>query len=117
MSCHNGEQWVRPTDVPRAEYGKKHDFDKLEWSQIPIEEMEQVVAVLTKGAKKYGSDDNWQRVPDGKKRYFNALLRHIMEWQKGNINDSESGYSHLAHAMANCLFLMWIDRKEKSNGN
>lgn len=97
--------------------GIKNDQGKLEWSQVPLVEFEQTVRVLTEGAKKYGSDTNWQHVPEAQKRYFNACMRHICAWKSGEKIDSEFGCNHLAHAIANLLFLMWFDNKEKDLGN
>ena len=38
--------------------GRKDDAGKLRWSLIPTQALEDVVKVLTYGARKYG-DDNW----------------------------------------------------------
>lgn len=89
----------------------KADNGKLQWSLLPFNELEQVVKVLTEGAKKY-SPDNWKNCDDVK-RYKDALLRHITEYLKGDKVDTEFGCSHLAHAMCNCLFLMWFDNQKK----
>ena len=40
------------------EKGLKLDFDKLRWDLLPIECVEEIVRVLTFGAKKY-DDNNW----------------------------------------------------------
>lgn len=89
----------------------KADQNKTEWDLIPYEELEDVVKVLQMGAKKY-KRDNWKNC-DNPSRYVNALLRHVISYVKGDKIDSESGLSHLAHAMCNCLFLMWMDKKGK----
>lgn len=83
--------------------GKKYDKEKDRWDLLPIEPIEQVVKVLTMGANKYGPN-NWRGVES--ERYYAALLRHLTAWRKGEMNDSESGLSHLAHAMTNIIFLM-----------
>ena len=64
------------------------------------------------GAKKY-SVDNWKKCDDTK-RYEDALMRHVVAYVKGDKVDSEDNISHLAHAVCNCLFLMYFD-KEKNN--
>ena len=92
--------------------GVKYDDGKLEWDLLPYEELEQVVAILTFGAKKY-SPDNWKKVPDAQRRYFNAMMRHIIAWKCGEEIDPESGKSHLAHAICNAMFLMWFDGNAK----
>ena len=77
--------------------GIKFDQNKERWSLLPIKQVREVVKVLTAGAIKY-EDDNWQRVPDSRRRYFSATMRHITAWWDGEIKDPETGLHHLAHA-------------------
>lgn len=88
--------------------GSKFDSDKDRWDLLPLEPIEQVVKVLTMGAKKY-APNNWQGVE--MERYVAALFRHIIAWRKGEIVDSESGLHHLAHAITNLVFIMEIEKK------
>lgn len=84
--------------------GRKFDAGKAEYGLIPPHSLHAMVEVLTLGAQKY-SRDNWQRVPDRERRYFNAMNRHIWAWKRGEENDPEDGHPHLAHAMC-CLFFL-----------
>ena len=86
------------------EAGRKFDSNKLEYGLLPPLALEETVKVLTFGAQKY-ERDNWKKVPDSKRRYFDALERHIWAWKKGEIKDQESGIHHLAHAMCCLMFL------------
>ena len=61
--------------------------------------------VLTFGLKKY-KEDSWKQVPIAK--YEAALSRHLNEYYKGNLIDSESGLSHLSHALCNLAFLVYL---------
>lgn len=85
--------------------GIKHDTEKARWDLLPIDPIEQVVGVLTYGARKY-DDFNWAKVKPLKPRYYAAALRHIVAWWKGETLDPESGYHHLAHAICCLIFLM-----------
>lgn len=85
--------------------GRKFDGEKPEYGLVPPLAMLEMVKVLTFGAQKY-ERDNWKRVPDSKRRYFDALERHIWAWKMGEKIDPESGYHHLAHA-ACCLFFLY----------
>ena len=85
----------------------KKDYGKLQWSLLPFEELKDVVKVLMRGAEKY-SPDNWKKC-DNVTRYKDALMRHVIAYVSGEKIDSEFGLSHLAHAVCNCLFLMWFD--------
>jgi hypothetical protein len=84
--------------------GRKFDGGKLEYGLLPPFALEETVKVLTFGAQKY-ERDNWQKVPDSKRRYFDALQRHLWAWKKGEQNDNETGINHLAHAMCCLMFL------------
>jgi len=90
--------------------GRKFDGNKLEYGLLPPLALEETVKVLTFGAQKY-ERDNWQKVPDSKRRYFDAMERHIWAWKKGEIMDNESGIHHLAHAMCCLMFLYEHDVK------
>jgi len=90
--------------------GVKHDADKLEWSLLPMREVEEVIKVLMHGAKKY-SRDNWMHVKP-KERYLDAALRHLTARAKGEILDPESGLQHLAHSVCCILFLLWNDTED-----
>jgi len=87
-----------------TEGGRKFDSDKLEYGLLPPFALEETVRVLTFGAQKY-ERDNWKKVPESKRRYFDALERHVWAWKKGEKLDPESGIHHLAHAMCCLMFL------------
>jgi hypothetical protein len=67
-----------------------------------------MVIILTIGAQKYAAE-NWRKVPDGKRRYFAALQRHLWAWKRGQKFDPETGRHHLAHAACNLFFLHELD--------
>ena len=85
--------------------GEKYDGGKLRMDLLPFGPVEEIVKVLTFGAKKY-SDNNWMIVPDAVKRYEAAMLRHISAYKRGEELDPESGLKHLAHAGCCLLFLL-----------
>lgn len=85
--------------------GTKHDSGKPEFGLIPAKALFLVAEVLTIGAQKY-SRDNWKKVPDRRRRYFDAAQRHLWAWWGGEENDKETGKSHLAHAICCLLFLL-----------
>jgi hypothetical protein len=84
--------------------GMKFDNDKLRWDLLPLEPIEELVKVITFGAKKY-APNNWRKVDNGVKRYYAACMRHIVAHMQGKLNDAESGISHLAHAICNLVFM------------
>lgn len=98
--------------------GMKYDGDKprmdLLLSGCP-NALEQISSILTFGAQKYAAH-SWQTVPQGDERYLAALLRHLTAHGKGEINDPESGMSHLAHAACNALFILELEARKCTPG-
>lgn len=64
-----------------------------------------VAEVGTFGAQKY-SDNGWLQVPAGIDRYTDALLRHYLAHASGELDDPDSGCSHLAHLAWNALAIL-----------
>lgn len=95
------------TTVRHSE-GRKDDQGKLRYSLLPVRPLRRIVEVLEFGARKYGVD-NWQKVAEARSRYTDALMRHVEAWRAGEMLDPETKLPHLAHAAANCLFLLWFD--------
>jgi len=91
---------------------KKHDLGKLRWDLLPLDAPEAIVKVLTYGAEKYGAD-TWQDLPNGKDRYFAALMRHLVAWRRGEAHDAESGLPHIDHVLCNAAFLKQICDSDK----
>lgn len=89
--------------------GLKFDGHKPRWSLMPKGVVLEIIEVLEFGAAKY-QENNWQRVDNGRQRYYDALMRHIEAWWLGEKRDPESGRTHLAHAACCLVFLMWLDR-------
>jgi hypothetical protein len=92
--------------------GIKHDQGKPDWYLLPLAAVREIVKVLTvahvvKGYPEY----NWQQVEP--RRYWSALFRHLDIYQEGEQYDKETGLSHLAHAGANILFLIWFEIVKK----
>lgn len=81
----------------------KHDEEKTRYGLIPHFAIDDVARVFTYGAVKYG-DHNWR---GGMKwsRMFDACLRHVYAFWRGEKLDKESNLPHLAHAIA-CLLIL-----------
>ena len=90
--------------------GAKDDSQKQRFSLVPTKALTDVIDVLEFGAKKYGSE-NWRKVDNAQERYFNAAMRHLLAWRKGESSDDESGLPHLAHAATCLMFMIEGDKK------
>ena len=88
--------------------GRKDDAGKLRWDLLPVGPVREVVRVLMHGADRYG-EGNWRHVPEARRRYYAAALRHVTTWFDGDRDDPDTGLSHLAHAACCLLFLLALD--------
>jgi hypothetical protein len=83
--------------------GKKFDDGKLRWDLLPLDAVEGVVEVLTKGAAKYG-DRNWE---EGLlfNRCYAAAMRHIKAWWQDGVELDEIGTHPLDNAICELMFI------------
>lgn len=112
---HPGYEDAASIDIVKASQtaksgGRKFDGGKLQYGLLPPLALKATVEILTFGAEKY-EPNNWINVPDSKRRYFDAAMRHMWAWKEGEQNDSESGKNHLAHALCCLMFLYEHDVK------
>ena len=89
----------------------KYDNEKLRWDLLPLEDIEDVVKVYTEGTKKY-APNSWQKLPDGYNRYKAAMFRHLLEYEKGNIIDEETGCKHLAQVVWNAIAMLHVSKNK-----
>lgn len=101
--------------------GQKDDTGKLQFSLVPWDALKEIIRVLVWGAyerprpdgtKGYGPN-NWEHVRDARKRYYDALIRHVTAWYNGERNDRDSGLHHLGHAGCCLLFLLALALRGK----
>lgn len=64
--------------------------------------LDAVTAVGTYGANKY-SDNGWIEVPNGQRRYTDAMMRHLLKEAGGETHDKDTELLHAAHAAWNAL--------------
>lgn len=89
----------------------KFDENKPRTDLIPADVLEDVAQVFTYGANKY-SARNWEQ-PVAWGRLYGAACRHLFAFWRGEDRDCESGLSHLAHALACVMMLLWHTKNFK----
>lgn len=91
------------------EKGRKNDIQdgKLRWELLPMDLIEKIVEVYHFGAKKYGAN-TWKQLEDGEQRYKAALLRHLVEHDKNELRDNESGLLHMQHVCWNAIAMLYF---------
>lgn len=103
-----GNSQTSVTEPVDANVGRKYDSDKPQYRLIPPYALEEVAKNLTYGSKKY-DPFNWKKVPNARDRYLDACFRHVEAYRKGEQTDPENGYSHLAAAVVNLMFMLEFD--------
>lgn len=84
----------------------RYNEGKPDYSLIPLDALKEVCHVLEYGATKY-ERGNWLKPTKGDVSMA-CLLRHLSAWQAGEMEDPESGRSHLAHACANIIQMLYM---------
>lgn len=90
-----------------ASEGLRYDAGKIRVELMPVEWLEALAEVLTKGAQKY-APRNWEKGMAWSKM-IGCAFRHTFKFMRGERYDRETGCHHLAHAAWNLLALMSYD--------
>lgn len=93
--------------------GRKFDSSKPKMYLLPPKALIEVSKVLTFGAEKY-DEENWRHLDNLQNRYTGGALRHLFAHMDGELNDPETNYSHLAHAICCLLFKLEIELEKDS---
>ena len=105
------------TDLSKNIQCAKADKGKLPISLVPMTIIKDIAAIRKYGEEKYHAPNNWVLVD--KQRYVDAMWRHLIAYQEGEIYDKESGLPHLWHAACNMAFILemespdWDVRKQQ----
>lgn len=91
-------------DVDKSTTGVKFDTGKPTFELLPDDALAGIQKVLDFGAQKY-SARNWEKGMNWT-RPWNATMRHLWAWMRGERVDPETGLSPLLHAGCEILFLI-----------
>ena len=85
---------------------------KLRTDLVEPEWIEAIAEVMTYSSTKY-DERSWQSCDRGDSFTvdYAAAMRHLLKWRKGQMIDEQSGLSHLAHAAADILIMLWHEYK------
>ncbi len=86
---------------PKQAYGDK----KIPLHLVPPSAIAYMGLALKEGAKKY-EPYNWRENNVEYMTYIGATMRHLMAVIDGEDTDPDSGYPHLAHALASLAILV-----------
>lgn len=88
---------------------------KVPLSTVPAPVLMEVGLAMLEGARKYGRH-NYREAGVRASVYYDALMRHMMDWWEGEDIDPDSGLSHVTKAIATLTVLRdsmirenWVD--------
>lgn len=99
-----------PTETNKD--GGKQSRVQYAFDALDPKSMFAMCKVLLEGRNKYGSDENWRKIPP--KDHANHMLIHTFAWLAGDCSDE-----HLSHIMCRAMFLYatanptWIIAQDK----
>lgn len=102
----------RRPERPETDYKNDALDDKLRWDLLPMAEVEDIVKLFHRGAKKY-KPNSWKNLENGFERYRAALMRHMMAYLNGERYDPETEANHLTAVAWNALVMLWFDKNGK----
>ena len=94
------------TESTKSVTGLKFDGSKPKISLIPAEAINEMAIAFTYGASKYAADNFKNGV--AYRRLLDAALRHILAISNNEDEDSESGNTHIGHALASLAMLAYM---------
>lgn len=88
------------TENPKQAFGDK----KAPLSCVPAPVMMETGLAMLEGAIKYGRH-NYRETPVKASTYYDACIRHMMQWWEGEDIDADSDISHVTKAIASLVVL------------
>lgn len=89
---------------PKA-VGEKDRSGKIRVDLISPECIIGMGEVLTAALNNY-SENSWQNIDNPIDTHYGALLRHLLKWRSGELDDDKTKLSHIKHILTNAMFLL-----------
>lgn len=106
------EEKMAMAEMQAGEKADRYNEGKPKWSLVHFESLVPMIRVLEYGCLKY-APFNWQK-PMDTTEILESMQRHLAALFDGEINDKESGISHMGHIQANAIFYNYHINKNKS---
>ena len=98
--------------------GQRHNSDKVDTTQCPVELIVAVSRVLCKNSKRYGGkydDRNWEKGMSWS-TVVASMERHLVKLKSGELYDEDDGEPHVAKIATNAAFLLrYMDAYKEGN--
>lgn len=122
-----GEDW-HSDNIPELPKGKRQEsvikasnpkdsigIKKVSMSVVPAGPLMEAALGMMEGAAKYGRH-NYRAIGVRASVYYDATMRHMMDWWEGEDIDAASGLSHITKAITSLIVLRdammndkWVD--------
>jgi len=80
-------------------------LSKPKISDVPPVALFAIGGAMSDGATKYGRY-NWRATGTTASVFYDAMMRHLVDWYNGEEYAHDSGIHHLAHLMASCAIIL-----------
>ncbi|MDD3414846.1 MAG: DUF5664 domain-containing protein [Lachnospiraceae bacterium] len=98
----------KDAEIVVNENGGKQSKVDYRFDLLDPKAMFEITKVLKEGFDKYGSDENWRRIPI--KEHINHLIIHLYAYLAGDTQDE-----HLSHACCRAIFALAVDIANRNN--
>lgn len=101
-------------DLPDTNLKTVAAQNKPKLSDVPPIALFALGAAMSDGATKYGRF-NWRETGTTASVFYDAMMRHLVDWYNGEEYADDSKINHLAHIMASCAILLDSQKHEILN--
>jgi len=89
-------------------------INKPRISDVPPVALLALGAAMSDGKDKYGRF-NWRETGSTSSVFYDAMMRHLLDWFNGENYAHDSKVHHLAHVMASCAIILDSDLHDSLN--
>lgn len=106
VNVHSLPDWQEAAYEKKLNPKDQVGSNKVNFGTLPVEVLCELSNAMLEGEIKYGSF-NWRNkeTPIQTRAYYEAALRHLMQWWGGENIDQKSGLSHITKAIATLVVL------------
>lgn len=97
--------WPNATALVDSNLKTAAATNKPRMSDVPPVALMALGAAMSNGKNKYGRF-NWRETGSTSSVFYDAMLRHLVDWYNGEDFAEDSKVHHLAHIMASCAILL-----------
>lgn len=106
-NTHRAKLWgARRRDQPEENIKNKYGLAKPSLRYIPTNALAPVGEVMRQSAEGEYKPFNWRDSEVTASIFYEAILRHLIDWYSSDAIDLKSNVNHMAHIVANGLIIL-----------